>query len=204
MTYTLPRRLGRTEHTSRRVASNWTCMPCVDSGYVGLDSSLWGTSSRQHSSRRAFRPTDSQAMGYAIALAAEYVRAAERFPTEASPEVDTPYTAHSQLPLLPDRATTAPASPRPDSTAGEHDMRVPSRPLLLLGGLGLSTCSTDAVLTAPMRSTRSRRDRSRTASGGSDASTLCNSPFTIVEKLPGRPRVHATPLTPAGLRDSLK
>ncbi|KAJ2713171.1 hypothetical protein H4R19_002386 [Coemansia spiralis] len=144
------------------------------------------------------RPTESQAMGYAMALAAEYVRAAEHYPAAPSPEIGaaTPCSARSRRPLIPDRPSAV------DGSSSDRDSRVQSRPLLLMGGLGLSTHAAGSTLAPPVHSTRMRRDHPRTASGGSDASTLCDSPFLIIEKLPGKPQ--ASSPWAVGLRMSIK
>ncbi|KAJ2773844.1 hypothetical protein IWQ56_000832 [Coemansia nantahalensis] len=187
MTHTLPRRLERTprqpEHAPRRATSCWNCMPCFD-----LDSSI---AELRATGRGAFRPTESQAMCYALALAEEYVRAAEHYPIAPSPEPATPSTAHSRLPLLPGEAAAA------ESGSSDCDFRVQSRPLLLMDGLGLSTHAAGAMPAPPVHSTRSRRDRPRTASGSSDASTLCGGAPAVVDGHPDKRPA-------AGLRWSIK
>ncbi|KAJ2784719.1 hypothetical protein H4R18_000934 [Coemansia javaensis] len=155
MAHAMPRRPTRPE------SSKWSCMPCTGaaSGYDDLDGTHKRALGRSCSSRHARGPTESQAMGYAMALAAEYVRVAERFPAGSA------------------------------SSVLERD----AQPLLLYDSLGLSVYGSGGALPAPIKSTRSHKDRPRTASGGSHGTTLCDSLEPDAEK--ARPR---------GLRSALR
>ncbi|KAJ2309068.1 hypothetical protein IWW55_000039 [Coemansia sp. RSA 2706] len=124
--------------------TRWNCMPCTDS------SGCFG------SYENFLRPTDSQAMGQALALADEYVRIAEQYPMLT-------FNKNSALFLEPGLFTS------PLNLANSHSSTI--RHSTSSGNLALSLDFIEK--SRPIRSTRTRPPTASSCDAKSD--TVCES-----------------------------